>query len=554
MKTTDVRIWGIRPNKSKKKPSYELRWRTGPEPHSETRQTKALAESFQSQLREAARRGEEFDIETGLPDSMAPPEAEPEPARTVLDLAQAYVTMRWPRAAPKTRDGITDALATVLPVLMTDQPGRPGKNELRTALRQYLLPPDDKRPEPPHDITGVVQWLQAAAMPIGELSEAKVIRPALDALTVNLDGTASGANTVSRKRAVFYNFLEYCAEVGELAANPMPGVKWTPPKTSQTVDPRVVVNQIQAHNLLVAVTYIGQRGRGRHLSAMFACMYYAALRPGEAVALKKDNCYLPDTGWGRITLAKSRPEVNARWSDTGQTHEERQLKHRAKADVRPVPIPPVLVRILRTHIEEYGVAADGRLFQTERGGPIGSTSYTEVWQQARPLALTPEQVASPLAGRPYDLRHAAVSLWLNGAVSPTEIAERAGHSVEVLLRVYAKCVHGQEEIANQRIEEILSASPTASGPAEPLADEQRKAADVLARALQTHDINITMQALRNLWQEHGDGTPFPGDVHGLPTDDGNPQPSARPHREDPASIARLIANARARASKPQRER
>jgi hypothetical protein len=49
----------------------------------------------------------------------------------------------------------------------------------------------------------------------------------------------------------------------------------------------------------------------------------------------------------------------------------------------------------------------------------------------------------------------AVSLWLNGGVSPTEIAKRAGHSVEVLLRVYAKCVSGQEEIANRRIEEIL---------------------------------------------------------------------------------------------------
>jgi hypothetical protein len=69
------------------------------------------------------------------------------------------------------------------------------------------------------------------------------------------------------------------------------------------------------------------------------------------------------------------------------------------------------------------------------------------------------QAASPLARRPYDLRHAAVSLWLNGGVSPTEIAKRAGHSVEVLLRVYAKCVDGQEEITNHRIEEILGPVP-----------------------------------------------------------------------------------------------
>ena len=72
-----------------------------------------------------------------------------------------------------------------------------------------------------------------------------------------------------------------------------------------------------------------------------------------------------------------------------------------------------------------------------------------------PLALIPAQVASPLAGRPYDLRHAAVSLWLNAGVPATQVAERAGHSVEVLLRVYAKCLDGGDQIANMRIETAL---------------------------------------------------------------------------------------------------
>lgn len=48
-------------------------------------------------------------------------------------------------------------------------------------------------------------------------------------------------------------------------------------------------------------------------------------------------------------------------------------------------------------------------------------------------------LASPLARRPCDLRHAAVSLWLN-AVAATQVAEWAGHSVTVLLPVFAKCV------------------------------------------------------------------------------------------------------------------
>ena len=40
--------------------------------------------------------------------------------------------------------------------------------------------------------------------------------------------------------------------------------------------------------------------------------------------------------------------------------------------MRVVPIPPVLVKILREHIAEFGTAEDGRLFQTERGKVLGS--------------------------------------------------------------------------------------------------------------------------------------------------------------------------------------
>jgi integrase len=53
-------------------------------------------------------------------------------------------------------------------------------------------------------------------------------------------------------------------------------------------------------------------------------------------------------------------------------------------------------------------------------------------------ALSAEEAASPLARRPYNLRHAAVSTWLNVGVDPAQVAEWAGHSVAVLMRVYAK--------------------------------------------------------------------------------------------------------------------
>ena len=66
-------------------------------------------------------------------------------------------------------------------------------------------------------------------------------------------------------------------------------------------------------------------------------------------------------------------------------------------------------------------------------------------------ALTDDEYRSTLARRPYDLRHACLSTWLNGGVAATQVAEWAGHSVEILLRVYARCLDGQDEIAKRRI-------------------------------------------------------------------------------------------------------
>jgi integrase len=121
-----------------------------------------------------------------------------------------------------------------------------------------------------------------------------------------------------------------------------------------------------------------------------------------------------------------------------------------------VPIPPELVDLLRAHLEQFGTAEDGRLFRTEAGGEIQDSHYAALWRRARAAALTPEEVASPLAGRPYDLRHAAASLWLNAGVAVTEVARRLGHGVAVLLKVYANCLDGQGETANDRIAAALA--------------------------------------------------------------------------------------------------
>ena len=89
-----------------------------------------------------------------------------------------------------------------------------------------------------------------------------------------------------------------------------------------------------------------------------------------------------------LFVERSALMAGASWTDTGRRREGRQLKRRAPDDVRVVPGPPALT-------------------------------------------------SSPFALRPYDLRHAAVSTWLDAGVGRTQVAEWAGHSVALLLQVYA---------------------------------------------------------------------------------------------------------------------
>ncbi len=74
-----------------------------------------------------------------------------------------------------------------------------------------------------------------------------------------------------------------------------------------------------------------------------------------------------------------------------------------------------------------------------------------MWARARGKLLPPEVLHTSLAKRPYDLRHTAVSVWLASGVDPQTVAKRAGHSVAVPFRVYAKFIDDSDEAANVRI-------------------------------------------------------------------------------------------------------
>lgn len=111
--------------------------------------------------------------------------------------------------------------------------------------------------------------------------------------------------------------------------------------------------------------------------------------------------------------------------------------------------------LLHRHLAQFGTGPEGRLFPGERAGELPKLTYMRAWRAARRIAFVPEVAAGPLAATPYTLRHACVSTWLNGGVPAPQVAEWAGHSVEVLHRVYAKCIDGQDAVVRRRVELAL---------------------------------------------------------------------------------------------------
>jgi integrase len=452
--TYDVRIYRTEVYKGVKVTTYRVRWKAGNREWRQGFRTAAQADSFRSALLTAARRGEAFSLAAGTPTAWEREKAE----TTWYEFACTYVDMKWKQASAKYRKDIARALTAATPAMLIEARGRPDDASLRRALIRWAFN-TKQRSEPPEDIAEVLAWVARNSVPVSELADAATARRVLVQATGLVDGKNAAASTARRNRTILANAADYAIELGLLDANPIRAIKWAAPKVSSQVDRRSVVNPRQARALLDAVR--AQQPSGPRLVAFFAVMYYAGLRPEEAINLAADNVIVPPPGqsadedWGELHIRSATPDAGSEWTDDGSKREMRQLKHRAEGDSRIVPTHPELTSLLRQHLANFVTEPDGRLFAGVRGGELPTITYRRAWIKARRTALSAAEQASPLARRPYDLRHACLSTWLNGGVYPTQVAEWAGHSVDVLLRVYAKCVVGQDELAKRRIVEAL---------------------------------------------------------------------------------------------------
>src|SRR5262245_16378446 len=161
---------------------------------------------------------------------------------------------------------------------------------------------------------------------------------------------------------------------------------------------------------------------------------------------------------GSPDVRRFQPRLGRSYTDDGQVHEHRGPKGRtrgrpatrARKPARRVPIPPELVVMLREHIDQFGIAPDGRLFRSENGNPVQPSTWWQVWQKVRKAALSEQELASPLMRRPYDLRHSGGTWRPNAGV-----AAWAGPAGGVRMRVYARGVTGLEDVWIRRMDGAL---------------------------------------------------------------------------------------------------
>lgn len=273
----------------------------------------------------------------------------------------------------------------------------------------------------------------------------------LDQFVVEMGQAEIGEPIQARVLSVLNAVFRNAVNQGDAVRNPLvemegkpsanrAGVLWSPPVR----DIEMLREELMNHPNERRRKLYGQRD-----ALIVSMLAYAAPRPEE----------LRDLTWGRSGLADGWIEFRAAKAKRGKS----------KIAVRRVPLNEVVAEELARWRESLGEPNHSAVLPLpEWGSRSGGGHWDgEDWKDWRERVFRPalRRVADREGGdermaelRPYDLRHAAVSLWLaNGGrdekgnldgspANPVDVAEWAGHGVETMWRTYAHTVKGTKRI------------------------------------------------------------------------------------------------------------
>ena len=418
----------------KERRRYRVRWRIDGRDRMRRFKTKAEAERFRSRLQAAAVEGDVFDPASGLPSSWL------RPTDTWWSWSRQWLALKWPTWAGHSRRSAVETLVAITPYLV-----RSGAPDVPPSLTSWLW--RDGYQSDAESAGGMERsWLERWSIPLVEIRPS-VLESALTAATTKRDGRPNAANVIQRRRNMVKSILKVAVRRGLLEANPMDHVEWTAPQRSVEVDISLLPSLADVDEITSRI--VALRSPGARFGAFFAAIGFAGLRPSEAAALQVVDLQLPDTGWGIVHLRGAIPSPGTRFTNSGETRERKGLKHRPQTAVREVPLPPPLVERLRNHLRRWPPNT-GLVFTNAAGRSVTPENYGRVWNREKGRVWPEGHRLS--ATDPYDLRHTAATAMIRAGVPLPEIGRRLGHSVDVLLRVYAGVFDDDRQRSNTALE------------------------------------------------------------------------------------------------------
>ncbi|MDQ3431820.1 MAG: site-specific integrase [Actinomycetota bacterium] len=377
-----------------------------------------------------------------------------EDGRTFYDHACDYFTRQWHRWEPATRRNGQRDLATACVYLMRGEVD-PLTADERVAAFAYLRDVALTVPAP-HELTREQrrweEWLRKWSLPLREITDGD-LRAFIERIrTEALDGTKRrlADSSVARTRAVVRAAFTNARKRRLIDWDPWDGVESEPLRDHDKVDPDLVMDPPQVRCVARACGAIEAR-----YEVFVLVQGLCGLRPGEATDLRRRDVDLADEH-ECLTFGGTRSEVPDRFFVEGESR-RRPLKGRGPKARRTVPIPAELVPLLRWHLDHLvGKGANALVFTNRNGRPVNSSNFhRDIWSKARDAVFEED---SPLrAARRHDLRHSAITTWLNAGI-PLKTAQRwSGHkTLSVLLDTYLGVMKADEEVARERFEAALN--------------------------------------------------------------------------------------------------
>ncbi|MGQ0618259.1 MAG: tyrosine-type recombinase/integrase [Acidimicrobiia bacterium] len=240
-------------------------------------------------------------------------------------------------------------------------------------------------------------WLAEWSLPLADLD-----RPTLAEvdrlLGIGDSGQQLAAASSGRFRKVARSCIRRAVELDVLASDPWPPApkgraRRKAARTKRRIDVRSLPDPATMARAIEAMA--SHQPASHTYQLMTAVMYYGGLRPSEVVMLRPRALHLPAEGWGRIDVR----EADISYDVSGEP----------KTGERSVPIPPVLVAMLRRWLETHEFASDELIFRSRTGRRPAPSNWARTWQRAL------SRIGHPSL-RVYDCRHAAATTWLGAGV------------------------------------------------------------------------------------------------------------------------------------------